>query len=35
MSVTVVLPPQVPEMLPFPEELAPAQQVLPSHRASS
>ena len=35
VSVTQLRPPEVPEMLPLPEETAPAQEVLPPHQGSS
>ena len=35
VSVTGVLPPQVPEVLPLPEEIAPSRDVPPPHQASS
>jgi hypothetical protein len=35
VSVTQVRPPEVPEVLPLPEETAPAQEVLPPHQGSS
>ncbi len=34
VTVTEVLPPDAPEVLPLPEELAPAPEVPPPHEAS-
>jgi hypothetical protein len=35
VSVTELLPPEVPEVVPLPEETMPARQVPPPHQASS
>jgi hypothetical protein len=35
VSVTAVRSPEVPEVLPLPEEIAPSQEVLPPHQGSS
>lgn len=35
VSVTEVLPPEAPETLPLPEEVAPSREVPPPHQASS
>ena len=35
VSVTELLPPEVPEVLPLPEEIVPSQEIPPPHQASS
>ncbi|HEX7161811.1 MAG TPA: BON domain-containing protein [Trebonia sp.] len=35
VSVTEVLPPEVPEVIPLPEEIVPSREVPPPHQASS
>ena len=35
VSVTEVLPPEAPEVLPLPEEIAPSKEVPPPHQALS
>lgn len=35
VSTTQVLPPEVPEVLPLPEEIVPSRDVPPPHQASS
>ena len=35
VSVTELLPPEVPEVVPLPEEIVPSREVPPPHQASS
>jgi len=35
VSVTELLPPEVPEVLPLPDEIVPSREVPPPHQASS